>query len=316
MSYNRYAYVRNNPLKYIDPSGHSFWGWFKKIAGAFIGAAVGAAITAVTLGAMAGAQAIVSLSIAQFIIAGSVGGLIGGAVAGGITGGMTGMMMGAIFGMIGGAISGGFSQGVEKLGMAGFALALGVGAGLSYATGGWEGLLTFGVGLLGGYAGSKIGKSISINYKSSVYNRQGHGKQFTQQEIKEAVEKAYNSSYNSGENCEIFEDLKNRYESGKVYSRRLPDNIAAQYNPITGSITVDGTQIHKYLLPGALVHESFHRVSSLGGFAEEFMAHLHEYNFNLTIQAVYPSTPPPTPSIIRIMYPQLRNNLNKINMSL
>jgi RHS repeat-associated protein len=27
-NYNRYGYCVNNPLKYIDPSGESFWGWF------------------------------------------------------------------------------------------------------------------------------------------------------------------------------------------------------------------------------------------------------------------------------------------------
>jgi RHS repeat-associated protein len=47
-SLNRYTYVRNNPVKYIDPTGHSFWsaignlfsGFFKSIAGKIAGFAI------------------------------------------------------------------------------------------------------------------------------------------------------------------------------------------------------------------------------------------------------------------------------------
>lgn len=65
-----HTYCHNNPVLYIDPSGHSFWGAVK---GAVIGA-VGGAIVGTVAGAIAGGPA------------GAVVGAIGGAVAGAIIG--------------------------------------------------------------------------------------------------------------------------------------------------------------------------------------------------------------------------------------
>ena len=66
---NRYAYARNNPLLYTDPSGHAF-GIDDLIIGIIIGAALGATISAITganiaLGALTGA-----ISGAAFALAG------------------------------------------------------------------------------------------------------------------------------------------------------------------------------------------------------------------------------------------------------
>ncbi|EKE01269.1 MAG: Rhs-like protein, partial [uncultured bacterium] len=136
-AYNRYAYAANNPLKYTDPSGHSFGSWFKKLAGAFIGALVGALITVLTAGVLGP------------IVAAMLGGLIGGAITGGITGGIKGALLGALFGALGGLAFGGFSSGLASMGVSKvgqYAILGGVGAGLAYGTGGWRGLLTFGAG--------------------------------------------------------------------------------------------------------------------------------------------------------------------------
>lgn len=124
---NRYTYVRNDPLSYIDPSGHFF---SLIIAGAIFGAIsagiqsdwdfeatlVGAFIGGVSGGAGAWASAAVG--------GGIVGAMLGGAVAGATAGGMgasyyggnivSSMVSGAALGMIGGAAFGGIGE-ISKL---------------------------------------------------------------------------------------------------------------------------------------------------------------------------------------------------------
>jgi len=157
-SYNRYAYVRNNPLKYVDPSGHSFGSWFKKLGAAFLGAAIGVVVFVLVLSGfgipLSGGlvTAIKSASLAEVMIAGAIGGAVGGAISGGISGGIKGAAFGALFGLIGGAVTAGFGKGLEKLGVEGvarFAILGSIGTGLSYATGGWHGLVTFGASIAG-----------------------------------------------------------------------------------------------------------------------------------------------------------------------
>lgn len=152
-TYNRYTYVNNNPLKYIDPTGHSFWSWFKKLFAAFIGAFL-AVVTGFALAPL-------SIGIWAGVIAGAVGGLVSGA----ITGGLKGALLGGLFGAIGGLAFGGANLGLDKLGLHNqwgrFAVMAGVGAAVSGATGGWQGLVVFGAGLAGAAAGMGVGKAIA-----------------------------------------------------------------------------------------------------------------------------------------------------------
>ena len=111
-SLNRYSYVRNNPVRFVDPSGHFFW-FIPFLIGiakaAIVGAAINASVAAVTGG-----------NIGKAALIGAVGGAImgvGAAIAGTVslsTSFLTsvarvGVMaeFGAFAGMAGAAMSGG-----------------------------------------------------------------------------------------------------------------------------------------------------------------------------------------------------------------
>lgn len=135
---NRYSYALNNPLIYIDPSGHSS---FLK---SFITGLVGGASFILT----GGATAFLAGDIAQFIGASMVAGAASGATNGLLSGGgIPGMFQGAMMGVPAGFAGAGLAE-------VGPWLALGAGAGYSYAQGGVNGLGNFGIGILGGIVGA------------------------------------------------------------------------------------------------------------------------------------------------------------------
>jgi len=124
-SYNRYSYVRNNPLKYSDPTGHS---WFSKTwdkIGTYVIAVVVAVVAVYTGGLALSAMGYGSVGAA--INAGAYGAIaVSGAVGGfaaGVTGGLLGGanlgdsiamgMQGAAYGAIG-AVTAGYIGGIAQ----------------------------------------------------------------------------------------------------------------------------------------------------------------------------------------------------------
>jgi len=125
-SYNRYSYVRNNPMVFTDPSGHS---WFSKLwdkIGTYVIAVVVAVIAVYTGGlalmSMTGASTAAAASgmatISQLAVAGAVGGFAAGVSAGLLGGASLGDslqmgMQGAVYGAIG-AVTAGYIGGIKS----------------------------------------------------------------------------------------------------------------------------------------------------------------------------------------------------------
>jgi len=102
-SYNRYSYVKNNPLKYTDPSGYFFSGlkkWISKHWKAIVTTAV-----TVAVGVMTGGTSIILQGAAAGFTAGAVGTLVnGGSIGSALRNGIVGGLFGAV--------SAGFTYGI------------------------------------------------------------------------------------------------------------------------------------------------------------------------------------------------------------
>ena len=153
---NRYSYVKNNPLKFTDPSGH---GWFKKLwksikkyigtivtialmaTGVFIpfAAIIGSAIsTAVNGGSFASFAVGVGVGIAAGVVAGAAGnGLFGASWVGTIESGTASLLDAAIYGALSGTAAGAIASAV-------YGQNVGKGLGEGAATGAVTGAAAYG----------------------------------------------------------------------------------------------------------------------------------------------------------------------------
>jgi RHS repeat-associated protein len=169
LDYNRYSYCLNNPFKYTDPSGYTWWAenWQPVVttvasiaAGALVVLSCGTATPVIATGMMAGAAggfaggfvgtAAYGGNLSQCLGAGLQGAVIGG-ISGAITAGI-----GAQFGAVGTFASGKFDV-INELERAGaHALAQGT---FSAIRGGnfWQGAAAGFVGSLGGTASGALG---------------------------------------------------------------------------------------------------------------------------------------------------------------
>jgi RHS repeat-associated protein len=157
---NRYSYCGNNPINYVDPTGH-IW---NIIVGAVIGAIIGgisAAVNGTSVGAGIGCGAIQG----AFSSFGAIGGAVGGVIVAAINGGNIGVsaLAGGVGGLVGGVVGGvvgpawGSFWGAAIGGMAGGAAGGAVGAGM---TGGnvWQGAA---MGAAWGVAGAMVGYGVA-----------------------------------------------------------------------------------------------------------------------------------------------------------
>ncbi len=150
----------NNPINYVDPTGH--WSW-KKFWHAAVGAIVGV-VAALVLGP-GGALAWYGATMSW-----AIGGAIGGAITGGLEGGWKGALMGA---GIGGALGGFGAWGVGQYG-AGFGYGmLAAGAVIAGLTDSWD---AYTGGFVGGIAGAAVGNSINQSFNSQNTQRNSLGK--------------------------------------------------------------------------------------------------------------------------------------------
>ncbi len=161
---NRYSYCGNNPITYIDPTGHKKfkwyapWTWFSSDGpiGAVIGAIVGIAVAIVTGNLWLGFQAYsITSSVIGAATSGNWGGLAGG-IVGGLIGGAFGLQAGAAGGALFANINtfwAGFATGAIEQGAIGFGSAFGysLGSGQKFSDALSAGLMAGGVcGAIGG----------------------------------------------------------------------------------------------------------------------------------------------------------------------
>jgi RHS repeat-associated protein len=115
-SYNRYAYVMNNPLNLTDPGGYSAWTRLrdkviKPIAIAYIGYLTGGLASSAYLGSVLGGSSFViggSVGLTAGIIGGAAGGFAVGALSSGtLKGGLQGALTGGLFGGVGASFEAG-----------------------------------------------------------------------------------------------------------------------------------------------------------------------------------------------------------------
>jgi RHS repeat-associated protein len=178
-SLNRYSYCRNNPINYVDPSGHS---WFSKFWGAIVGVVAGIVGTVLSGGNMMVGFQIFNFfsSLGSAVKTGNWGGFAGG-LAGGVLGGWAGGALGDKFaGFLGKkafSFGGGFLVGATEMGVGGF------GGSFGGALGSGE---SFGDAMKAGGIGFGIGAAVGGLIEGSYYGMQNFAHGMSREQVYQA----------------------------------------------------------------------------------------------------------------------------------
>jgi len=259
-SYNRYTYVKNNPLSYTDPSGYFFkklfrsiGKFFKKWGRTILAIAVGVITAGAALYAYAGTAAFGAQTLSAIYAANGLGAaLVGGAIAGGVgaftstlvaTGSIKEAFAAGIFGAISGALAfgighGGFIGG----GKAGIAVAHGVAQGtVSVLRGG-----KFKSGFAGGFFGHMAGGTFK---GKNIYTRTAFSAA-----VGGTISKAVGGKFANGAVSAAFTHLFNneaadrwreeaQSQDGEIprwHSHRNENNRAPTSEPVVGIADSEG----------------------------------------------------------------------------
>lgn len=175
-SFNRYTYVKNNPLSYTDPSGYFFkklfksiGKFFKKYGRAVLAIAVGVVTAGAALAAYAGVYGLgFQATLGALYVTGGSAAVFAGTVVAGAAGGFasglisTGSLRGALEGAIFGGLSAGLAYGIGHGGAGGASL-FGKGSPTAIAHGVAQGTVSvlrggkFKEGFAGGFFGHMSG---------------------------------------------------------------------------------------------------------------------------------------------------------------
>ena len=171
-AYNRYSYVRNNPLKYSDPTGYSWWTKFRD---KWVKPIVSIVISAVIVAGSGGLGLLGNTWIANLGMVG--GGTLAGAVSGAImTGSLTGAVKGSIFGMFGAGFASGIGGALGHSGGSIFSKGFALGKGFVKGVSPWlkpcshqptQGG-TFKSGFASGFASSFFGPTMELGEKNAT----------------------------------------------------------------------------------------------------------------------------------------------------
>ena len=266
---NRYSYVRNNPVKYIDPSGMSFWSAIANFFKGFF-----RSIPALVTGILVGWACVPCHIVVAGILGGIAAAVVNTAINGGNWGQSIGMgaVLGGIIGGIGGDVFKGFGGGANASSWANFVAGVKTGAafgavigGISTAIHGGNVFQNVAMGALSGAVSSAaafgIMKGATEAWNSMPGARYEEGTKQSvggRANVAEALDEAERHLAGAPEADKIIGKVKSLYAQGKiVLTNDLPFNIRASFDERTGLLKIDFS-LDQAQVAGRIAHEGTH----------------------------------------------------------